>query len=83
MGGTNLGPFGNLGGVFKLVDVCYADCETSTGLGTLDIFDFLCFQDNFIAGFAYACECDTSTGPGVCDIFDFLCFQSSFVGGCQ
>ena len=26
---------------------CYADCD---GSGTLDIFDFLCFQDAFVAG---------------------------------
>ena len=29
---------------------CYADCNTSTGPGALDIFDFLCFQDAFVAG---------------------------------
>ena len=60
---------------------CYADCDTSTGAGTLDIFDFLCFQDSFVNGEPYACDCDTSTGP-VCDIFDFLCFQDAFVAGC-
>jgi FG-GAP-like repeat len=61
---------------------CFADCDQSTGVGTLDIFDFLCFQSSFVAGQTYACDCDTSTGIGVCDIFDFLCFQSAFVGGC-
>jgi Zinc carboxypeptidase/Carboxypeptidase regulatory-like domain len=61
---------------------CYADCDPSTGAGVLDIFDFLCFQNAFVAGDPYACDCDTSTGPAVCDIFDFLCFQSAFVGGC-
>jgi ligand-binding sensor domain-containing protein len=61
---------------------CYADCDQSTGAGTLDIFDFLCFQNSFVAGEPYACDCDTSTGPLVCDVFDFLCFQDSFVGGC-
>jgi hypothetical protein len=62
--------------------VCYADCDTSTGVGTLDIFDFLCFQNSFVAGQAYACDCDTSTGAATCDIFDFLCFQNAFVAGC-
>ncbi len=61
---------------------CYADCDQSTGVGTLDIFDFLCFQNSFVNANPYACDCDTSTGPGVCDIFDFLCFQSAFVAGC-
>jgi subtilisin family serine protease len=61
---------------------CYADCDTSTGLGVLDIFDFLCFQNDFVAGGFYACDCDRSTGGTVCDIFDFLCFQDRFVNGC-
>ena len=60
---------------------CYADCDQSTGIGVLDIFDFLCFQNSFVNGEPYACDCDTSTGT-VCDIFDFLCFQDAFVGGC-
>ncbi len=61
---------------------CYADCDTSTGVGVLDIFDFLCFGNRFSAGDPYACDCDTSTGPLVCDIFDFLCFGNAFNAGC-
>ena len=64
------------------IDSCYADCDKTTGAGVLDIFDFLCFQNSFVAGETYACDCDTSTGVGVCDVFDFLCFQNAFVGGC-
>ena len=62
---------------------CYADCDTSTGCDTLDIFDFLCFQNSFVWRDRYACDCDTNTGPDVCDIFDFLCFQNAFVAGCK
>jgi hypothetical protein len=62
--------------------VCAADCDTSTGAGVLDVFDFLCFQDLFVQGDPAACDCDTSTGPGTCDVFDFLCFQDLFVAGC-
>ena len=61
---------------------CYADCDTSTGIGVLDIFDFLCFGNRFSANDPYACDCDTSTGVGVCDIFDFLCFGNEFNAGC-
>lgn len=61
----------------------YADCDNSTGPGVMDLFDFLCFIDSFIAGTAYACDCDNSTGPEGCDIFDFLCFQTAFVTGCK
>lgn len=62
--------------------VCYPDCDTSTGVGVLDIFDFLCFGNRFAAGDPYACDCDTTTGPLVCDIFDFLCFGNEFNAGC-
>lgn len=61
---------------------CACDFDTSTGNGVCDIFDFLAFQDSFVAGEACGCDIDTSTGAGVCDIFDFLAFQSDFVGGC-
>ncbi|MCH7909386.1 MAG: hypothetical protein IIB38_07195, partial [Candidatus Hydrogenedentes bacterium] len=47
-GGTvNLVANGTLG--------CYADCDQSTGVGTLDIFDFLCFQSAFVGGNEVAC----------------------------
>ena len=56
-------------------ETCYADCDSS---GTLDFFDFLCFQDEFSLGSAYA-DCDSS---GTLDFFDFLCFQNAFNTGC-
>jgi len=59
-------------------DSCYADCDTSTSPGVLDIFDFLCFQDAFVTMDPYA-DCD---GNSVFDVFDFLCFQDAFVTGC-
>jgi hypothetical protein len=55
---------------------CYPDC---TGNGSLDVFDFLCFQDAFVAGDPYA-DCDGNT---TLDVFDFLCFQDAFVVGCE
>ncbi|MFG0284502.1 MAG: GC-type dockerin domain-anchored protein [Phycisphaerales bacterium JB039] len=54
---------------------CYADCDES---GSLDLFDFLCFQNQFGAGDP-AADCD---GSGVLDLFDFLCFQNEFAAGC-
>ena len=54
---------------------CYADCDLS---GSLDFFDFLCFQNEFAVGTAYA-DCDES---GSLDFFDFLCFQNEFATGC-
>jgi serine protease AprX len=62
-------------------DPCYPDCDPSTGEGTLDLFDFLCFQNAFVAADPYA-DCDQSTGQGVFDLFDFLCFVNAFNGGC-
>jgi hypothetical protein len=54
---------------------CYPDCD---GSGALDFFDFLCFQNAFLAGDPYA-DCD---GNSVLDFFDFLCFQNEFLAGC-
>ncbi len=65
-----------------LTPPCLADCDFSTGFGTLDVFDFLCFLNRFHAGAPYACDCDVSTGHGVCDIFDFLCYGQRFQAGC-
>lgn len=55
---------------------CYADCDDS---GSLDIFDFLCFQNQFLRGDPLA-DCD---GSGALDTFDFLCFISAFDAGCE
>jgi glucose/arabinose dehydrogenase len=56
-------------------DLCYADCDEN---GRLDVFDFLCFQNAFLAAEPYA-DCDEN---GVLDSFDFLCFQNEFLAGC-
>ncbi|MFG0283068.1 MAG: SBBP repeat-containing protein [Phycisphaerales bacterium JB039] len=55
---------------------CYADCD---GSGALDLFDFLCFQNQFAAGDPQA-DCD---GSGRLDFFDFLCFQNAFAAMCR
>ncbi|MFG0286137.1 MAG: GC-type dockerin domain-anchored protein [Phycisphaerales bacterium JB039] len=57
------------------IQPCNPDCDES---GTLDIFDFLCFQNAFAAGDPYA-DCDKS---GALDFLDFLCFQNWFTAGC-
>lgn len=54
---------------------CYADCDEN---GVVDFFDFLCFQQAFLAGDPYA-DCD---GDGTLDMMDFLCFQGHFAAGC-
>ncbi|MFG0285528.1 MAG: hypothetical protein ACF8R7_14010 [Phycisphaerales bacterium JB039] len=62
-------------GQLGAVGGCYPDCDDS---GSLDFFDFLCFQNAFSAGEPYA-DCDDS---GSLDFFDFLCFQNEFSAGC-
>ena len=81
---TGLGtpPIVDMGALEVQGVTCYADCDTSTGVGILDIFDFLCFGNRFGANDPYACDCDTQTGQGVCDVFDFLCFGNRFAAGC-
>jgi len=54
---------------------CYPDCD---GTNSLDLFDFLCFVNQFNAGVPYS-DC---TQDGVYDLFDFLCFVNAFNAGC-
>src|SRR5690606_16116467 len=54
---------------------CYADCDANA---VLDFWDFLCFQNAYVAGDSYA-DCD---GDSKATFFDFLCFQNAFVAGC-
>ena len=54
---------------------CVADFD---GNGTLDIFDFLAFQNAFDAG-DLAADLD---GDGILTLFDFLAFQNEFDAGC-
>jgi hypothetical protein len=58
-----------------MAEPCLADCD---GDGTLNIFDFLCFQNQFAAGDPRA-DLD---GDGTLTIFDFLAFQNLFAAGC-
>lgn len=54
---------------------CPADVD---GSGVLDLFDFLAFQNLFVAQDPGA-DCD---GNGAFDLFDFLCYQNQFAAGC-
>jgi subtilisin family serine protease len=56
-------------------DECYGDYN---GDGTLDLFDFLAFTNDFNAGEGKA-NCDNEGGF---DLFDFLCFTNAFNAGC-
>jgi len=56
-------------------DLCLADV---TGDGTLDIFDFLAFQDLFVNSEVLA----DVNGDGTLNIFDFLAYQDRFTTGC-
>ncbi len=58
------------------VIVCAADMN---GDCVLDVFDFLAFQNLFVARDPLA-DCD---GDGGHDLFDFLCFQNRFAEGCH
>jgi len=55
---------------------CLADCD---GSGSLDVFDFVCFQSAFQGQEAIA-DCDAN---GQWDVFDFVCFQTAFGAGCE
>ncbi|OAB63932.1 hypothetical protein AY599_16155 [Leptolyngbya valderiana BDU 20041] len=70
---ADLRPLDALGWTITLA--CPADCD---GSGSLDFFDFLCFQDAFDAGDPSA-DLD---GDGELTVFDFLAFQNAFDAGC-
>ena len=57
------------------VGACAADCNRD---GSLDILDFVCFQNLFTSG-EPAADCN---GDGSLNILDFVCFQGVFVAGC-
>jgi hypothetical protein len=70
----------DLGGDFGIYietagEDCYADCDASGGL---DLFDFLCFTNDFNALGEYS-DCDEN---GAYELFDFLCFVNTFNEGC-
>jgi hypothetical protein len=54
---------------------CPADCNDD---GSVNIFDFLCFQGLVTTGDP-AADCN---GDGSVNIFDFLCFQGHVTAGC-
>ncbi|MCA9278061.1 MAG: hypothetical protein H6815_04645 [Phycisphaeraceae bacterium] len=54
---------------------CYADCD---GSGQLNIFDYICFGNEYAAGTSYA-DCD---GSGQLNIFDYICFGNEYAAGC-
>ena len=57
------------------VSCCYADCDSS---GTLNIFDYICFGNEYAASTSYA-DCD---GNGSLNIFDYICYGNAYAAGC-
>ena len=61
---------------------CYANCDGSAAVPILNVNDFVCFQQRFVAGDPYA-NCDGSTSQPVLNVNDFVCFQTRFAAGCS
>ena len=80
--GVGTGPIVDMGAYEFQTPACYADLDQTTGVGVLDLLDFLRFQHLYFLNDPLACQVDRSTGPNHCDIFDFLAFQTEFVSGC-
>jgi len=77
--GAAINPSGNVEAFLaRIPPFCYADCDQSTAIGALDLQDFLCYQQRFLAADLYS-DCNQD---GKHDIFDFLCFQDHFIHGC-
>jgi len=69
------GAFGVTGGYWAASQGCIADCNDD---GTLNILDFVCFQQLFQADDP-AADCN---GDGLLNIIDFVCFQTLFQEAC-
>jgi probable HAF family extracellular repeat protein len=61
---------------------CYSNCDASSTPPVLNMNDFACFINHFVAGDAYA-NCDQSTMPPVLNVNDFICCQTRFASGCN
>ncbi len=80
------GAFTSAGGVPALhvarwAGRCYANCDQSTTTPVLNVLDFACFVNRFVAQDPYA-NCDGSTTPPVLNVTDFACFLNKFAAGC-
>jgi subtilisin-like proprotein convertase family protein len=60
---------------------CYANCDGSTVNPFLNVNDFSCFLNYFVAGDTRA-NCDGSTTPPVLTVLDFTCFVNTYPAGC-
>jgi hypothetical protein len=60
---------------------CYANCDQSTIAPALNVLDFNCFINRFVAADPYA-NCDASTAAPVLNALDFNCFLNRFATGC-
>ncbi|MFN0132640.1 MAG: GC-type dockerin domain-anchored protein [Phycisphaerales bacterium] len=79
---AQLGGGGMIGVQFELFgSSCYANCDGSTAAPTLNIADFICFQNQFAAAHPSA-NCDASTTPPTLNVADFICFLNHFGAGC-
>jgi hypothetical protein len=78
IGVQNVNPDGTLGNTGG----CYANCDGSTSEPTLNVNDFVCFQNKFASGDSYA-NCDNSTVAPVLNVNDFVCFIGRFAAGCD
>ncbi len=79
------GPYGSLRVVQTPTQVklqlCYANCDGSTGTPGLTAADFACFLTKFRTADPYA-NCDGSTGTPSLTAADFACFLGRFRVGC-
>jgi hypothetical protein len=63
-------------------DPCYPNCDQSTVGPVLNVLDFSCYLDKFVAADPYA-NCDGSTTAPTLNVLDFNCFLNRFAAGCN
>jgi hypothetical protein len=63
---------------------CYANCDGSTTPPFLNVLDFNCFLNHFVAGDSYAnCDSPNFCNPVCLNVLDFNCFLNRFLAGCS
>jgi hypothetical protein len=80
--GGDVPPTFNMSYQLKGAKLCYPNCDDSTATPVLNVLDFNCFINRFVAGASYA-NCDGSTAAPALNVLDFNCFLNRFSAGCQ
>ena len=70
------------GDIFRIINGCWVNCDSSTSTPILNIIDFQCFLNAYASATTYA-NCDETTSAPILNILDFQCFLNAYAAGCS